>query len=484
MGSKEPIRSLLTARPDFHPPEVGPPRVSHALLRPRQSRARRVSRGPRPKGRVPYTYRGPGGRGRRSSVVNPDRGRPCRHVDMTPKAAIEMSGQQDAPRTQRREFGSLRQTSNGNWQARYTAPDGTQRKGPTTFATKTDARNYLAQVRVDMRNGTWLDPLAPEPPQQEEAITVADYFPHFLSTRQGRGGPVKPRTIEMYQAHYRRFVHEQLGSFRLDAVTPHQVSKWNATITESEFVRRQAYSMLSALFNQAVREDLIDRSPCRERGAGQDNYQPRPFMSIQQADLILSHMTGEIGTLARLAFNTQMRHGEALALRWSDVDLPNRVLTIRRSVSETKAGQVETRTKSGKERRIHLDAETVALLREHRAQHPRLDAARVFLREDGLPLRHRNVTYEWGKAREKAGLAEYRLHDLRHCGLTALASAGLPLSSIQARAGHSTVKAAMNYQHRAQSQGEIEAKVFAQAKEAARNGTRMAQGDSPAAYNP
>ena len=392
-----------------------------------------------------------------------------------------MSGQQGTPKTRRRDFGSLRETSSGRWQARYTAPDGAPRKGPRTFPTKKAARDYLAQVRVDMMHGTWVDPLAPEPEADEAALTVADYFPPFLDPRQGRGGPVRPRTIEMYQAHYRRFIHEQLGSSRLDAVTPHQVSKWNATITESEFVRRQAYSMLSALFNQAVREDLIDRSPCRERGAGQDNYQPRPFMSIQQADLILSYMTGEIGTLARLAFNTQMRHGEALALRWSDVDLANRVLTIRRSVSETKAGQIETRTKSGKERRIHLDDETVALLRQHRGQHPRLDAARVFLRDDGHPLRHRNVTYEWGKARKKAGLTEYRLHDLRHCGLTALASTGLPLSSIQARAGHSTVKAAMNYQHRAQTQGQVEAEAFARAKEAARTGTRMAQEGSPAA---
>lgn len=391
-----------------------------------------------------------------------------------------MSGQHTR-KSRRRDFGSLRQTSNGNWQARYTAPDGTPRKGPKTFPTKRAASNYLAQVQADMMRGTWLDPLAPEPPADEAALTVADYFPHFLETRQGRGGRVKPRTIEMYESHYRRFVREQLGSFRLDAVTPHQVSKWNATMTVSEFVRRQAYSMLCALFNQAVREDLIDRSPCRERGAGQDNYQPRPFMSVPQADLILSHMTGEIGTLARLAFNTHMRHGEALALRWADVDLPNRVLTIRRSVSETKAGQIETRTKSGKERRIHLDDETVALLRQHRTQHPRLDGARVFLRQDGHPLRHRNVTYEWGKARKKAGLTEYRLHDLRHCGLTALANEGVPLSSIQARAGHSTVKAAMNYQHRAQTQGQVEAEAFARAKAAARTGTRMAQGDSPAA---
>lgn len=58
----------------------------------------------------------------------------------------------------RREFGSVRQTESGRFQARYWAPDGKRRYAPKTFETKTEATTWLALTQADIERKHWTDP--------------------------------------------------------------------------------------------------------------------------------------------------------------------------------------------------------------------------------------------------------------------------------------------------------------------------------------
>ena len=77
-------------------------------------------------------------------------------------------------------------------------------------------------------------------------------------------------------------------------------------------------------------------------------------------------MDDDWGTLVWLVMTTGIRRGEVCALRWRDVDLDAETIAIRRSYILHKGIGVEKDTKTHQMRRIAIDSETVALLREHR----------------------------------------------------------------------------------------------------------------------
>ena len=113
-----------------------------------------------------------------------------------------------------------------------------------------------------------------------------------------------------------------------------------------------------------------------------------------------------------------------------------------------------------------------AALRQHLAEgSPGLPSAPVFTRPDGTPLRHHHVHTAWNRARAEAGLPDARFHDLRHGSLTLAAQAGASLKEVMGRAGHSTVNAAMGYQHNAPHRGREIADRMTRIAEAGRAAT-------------
>jgi integrase len=149
----------------------------------------------------------------------------------------------------------------------------------------------------------------------------------------------------------------------------------------------------------------------------------------------------------RLLAATGMRRGEALALRWRDVDLDAGGLAVRRSVGVVKAkgaGErlVEGPTKTGRSRVVDLDAGTVAALRASRAARGQLaldlvrDSVLVLSSLDGTH-RHPNGSPAASPAkspRRKAlgeeQLPVIRLHDLRHTHATLLLADGVPVKVV------------------------------------------------------
>src|SRR5262249_6006287 len=134
--------------------------------------------------------------------------------------------------------------------------------------------------------------------------------------------------------------------------------------------------------------------------------------------------------LVRLLATTGMRLGEALALRWSDVDLPGRAIRLR----DAKTGA----------RTVHLGAAAVAIR----------DAAEgkndyVVHGLDGAPLPDTRVQHAWARLREKAGIPDGRLHDLRHSVGTFAALSGANAFVVRDLLGHKTLAMTGRYVERA-----------------------------------
>jgi integrase len=165
-----------------------------------------------------------------------------------------------------------------------------------------------------------------------------------------------------------------------------------------------------------------------------------------------------------------MRRGEAIGLRWEDVDLDGKCLSVVQQITEVHGrGVVGTpKTKRGT-RVIPIDGDTVAILRRHQemqdveraAWGPAWnDAGLVFTREDGRPLRPEFATRHFQALAQQSGLPAIRLHDLRHTNASQLA--GVEMKVVSDRLGHSQISVTADlYTHVSRSLGNAAAEQIA-----------------------
>jgi len=141
-----------------------------------------------------------------------------------------------------------------------------------------------------------------------------------------------------------------------------------------------------------------------------------------------------------------MRRGEVLALRWSHVDFEAAVLDIRRSYVRSRGQSADKDTKTHQMRRIALDADTVAVLAEHRQRYEALcreigtepaDQAFLFSHEPtrGRPHDPSGITHRYSAMCASLRISSH-LHALRHYSATELLTAGVDLRTVAGRLGH------------------------------------------------
>jgi integrase len=132
---------------------------------------------------------------------------------------------------------------------------------------------------------------------------------------------------------------------------------------------------------------------------------------------------------ALLAY-TGVRRGEALGLRWADVDLDRRILTARRSY--------EGITKSGKQRTVPIPAELVAILKAYKLADP-WKGSLVFPNDAGeMYSSNAKLQNALHAALARVGLPRIRLHDLRHVYASHFVMGGGDIFTLQRILGHST----------------------------------------------
>ena len=143
---------------------------------------------------------------------------------------------------------------------------------------------------------------------------------------------------------------------------------------------------------------------------------------------------------------TGCRRGELLALTWPDLNLVMRIVEIKRSLEQTKAGLRLKTPKSGEPRTFPLPESAVEALKIHRERQQenrrllgkgyRMDLDLVFATVDGNYLKPDSVTAAVCLLARKCGLPGIGLHSLRHTHGSQLLSEGVPLPVVSKRLGH------------------------------------------------
>jgi integrase len=147
-----------------------------------------------------------------------------------------------------------------------------------------------------------------------------------------------------------------------------------------------------------------------------------------------------------LLARTGMRVGEAIALKWSDLDFEQRLITVRRNIN--KFGNADT-PKTAKVRRVDMSRQLKdALLKLHRLR--KVEKLKngwdslpewVFINSVGNHLDKNNLRNRvFHKIRKEAKLRSFRIHDLRHTYASFLIQAGESLAYVRDQLGHHSIQ--------------------------------------------
>jgi integrase len=177
---------------------------------------------------------------------------------------------------------------------------------------------------------------------------------------------------------------------------------------------------LKTIVRRAVLNRLIDRNPIDGLRLFKDRPRDR-VISPAEFQNLLGQCSLHLKPIVEIAYATGMRRGEILGLRWNQIDLKNKVIVLEAD---------DTKTKNRRE--IPLDDALMALLQ----QIPRtLKSPNVFTFKG---KRMSGVRTAFDKACQRAGIENFKFHDLRHCAVTNMRKAGVPDSVIMSISGHKT----------------------------------------------
>ncbi|WP_223593616.1 site-specific integrase [Neobacillus bataviensis] len=172
------------------------------------------------------------------------------------------------------------------------------------------------------------------------------------------------------------------------------------------------------------------------------------------------------------AGHTGARLGELRALKWTDIDLDNRRMTITKSAYVDKEGNVRIKdlTKSRKDRRIVIGKKLLDFLKCHYKRYQELKNHLgdhfnpndlVFFNSNGHYLNPRELHKAYKIALKRAGLKESRFHDLRHSHASILLQKNVHPKIVSERLGHSTIGITLDiYSHVIPSLQEQAVEVF------------------------
>jgi integrase len=379
------------------------------------------------------------------------------------------------PKPTRRRFGAIRRLPSGRFQARYRAPDGLERRAPETFATKTDAEMWLTRIEADLTRGDWTDPDA-------GAVNFEEYALRWVAERG-----LAPTTEELYRRLLRLHVLPGFRQWDLDEITPPRVRTWRAERLETTGAATtvaKAYRLLKAILQTAADDELIRRNPCRIKGAGKEEADERPIATIEQVDALADAVGPRWRLMVYLAAFASLRPEEQAELRRPDVTLDDGfvMLRISRASPELATGRRVTgdpKSRAGK-RVVVLPGFLAVDVRRHldwfAAKEP---DGLLFVGEKGAPFRRSTFGRRWRRARDTVGLPPaFRFYDLRHTGNTLAADTGAKLRDLMVRAGQSSQKAQLIYQHSTlEHQRRLAADIDAHVRDR-RAGSKQSGGDA------
>lgn len=367
--------------------------------------------------------------------------------------------------------GTLREKYPGIWQLRVDAGKdpvtGRRLRASENFrGTKREAQQRLNIMVVEAEAGRY----------NGTSATFQQLATKWLELVEA---DLSPTTLRGYRNKLKVRIFPAIGDRPVKKITTDELDQFYRGLVKqanlSPATVRQINAIVRRAFRQAVIWGWVTSNPA-------ENVTPprvtKPKLSPPNADQVdeILHYASihnpELGHFLHIAASTGARRGEVCALRWSNLDTSKRTLTIEQSIAEVPGGLKEKDTKTHAERRIALDAETLAVFEAQRAivtERARSvkikipSNAFVFSREPDCmrPMTPGAITKQFARVRDALGFDKVRLHDMRHFAATRMMTAGVPVRTVSGRLGHANPATTLSvYAHFVEASDQAAAEVM------------------------
>jgi integrase len=228
------------------------------------------------------------------------------------------------------------------------------------------------------------------------------------------------------------------GVLKAEAIKPKEIEAWLTANTKTPATANRYRALISLVYRQGIRNQRVTMNPARAVSQRAENNGRIRWLRPEEETRIRKVMATKCPQYIpafTLALNTGLRAGEQFNLKWEDVDLDRRQITIDLS-------------KNGTPRHVTLNEKSLAALRQ--AKQDALEqtpgtSPHVFLNCYGQRL---SVSHGWfGPVLKEAKVEGFRWHDLRHTFVSRLVMAGVGLGIVQKLAGHKTISITTRYAH-------------------------------------
>lgn len=272
-----------------------------------------------------------------------------------------------------------------------------------------------------------------------------EWFDHCLSQMRYH---YRPSTLFNYESQLAKWIHPRWAGTPLDQITKKEV--YSAIYEEidprlSQHSRKSILKMVKRIFQMAVEEGVLDRNPCLGIQVKVPEVEQK-VLTTTEVEIFLKEAKANnhrFYPIWAMALMTGMRSGELFALRWTDIDLEGRTISVARQWT-SRNGYGPTKTQ--KNRVVPISEDLLLFLKGKKLQ----TAAES---EYVLP----QLT-EWRTGMASAvtrtfcstlGITEVKFHDLRATFITSLLARGESLARVMAIVGHRELKTTNGYLRKA-----------------------------------
>jgi integrase len=310
-------------------------------------------------------------------------------------------------------------------------------------------------------------------PAAGKPITVEKWMLHWLTQIAPRRVGSELTISNSYDTKVRQYIIPLLGRHRLDQLTPEHIeAAWDVLratgnptggngqpLADSTVL--QTHRILSRALKVAVQRKRIRHNPADSNSMDAPTAEEKEMslLTIEEARAVLAAATQDrMEARWVIALALGLRQGEALGLRWDDVDLDDSALRVRQALKRVKGkGLVFGAPKSRRSKRdVALPAEVLTVLKAHRKRQlaERVehgsewhDFGLVFAQPNGKPIDPSRDSRNWHALLTRADVPAVRLHDARHTAATIMLLMGVDARTVMETLGHSQIGVTMKYQH-------------------------------------
>lgn len=320
-----------------------------------------------------------------------------------------------------------------------------------------------------------------EQAKREEAskLTFSSYVELFLkeSTISRSDG-----TLLNYRNVFRRAT-SFFGEYKMEEITPvivrayitelqaNGVSERNGAPLSYNTVAKH-YNVLHTFFEAAVTDEIIEFSPMQRmkkpKPKKDDIKMESKALTLDQSKRLIECLKNEPlmwRALVMLLLDSGCRRGEAVALRWDDVDLKTGYTQVKGNAQYTvEKGKYITTPKSGKGRMVILNQPVIAILKEWKREQTKWllsmglpHTGFIFTQDDGEMLNPNAPTKYLSKFGKKYNFPGLHPHTLRHTMATVSIANGADVVSISKKLGHAAPSITLNIYSHANQEAQLRA---------------------------